>query len=43
VKHIKGSKNHLADVLSWRPVWLNTDYTMGPDEGLDLEDGRSDN
>ena len=39
VKHIKGSKNHLADVLSRRPVWLNTDHTIGPDEGLDLEDG----
>merc|ERR1712240_941503 len=38
VKHIKGSKNHLADVLSGRPVWLNTDHTIGPDEGLDLED-----
>ena len=38
VKHIKGSKNHLADVLSRRPVWLNTDHTIGPDEGLDLED-----
>ena len=38
IKHIKGSKNHLADVLSRRPVWLNTDHTIGPDEGLDLED-----
>ena len=38
IKHIKGSKNHLADVLSCRPVWLNTDHTIGPDEGLDLED-----
>ena len=39
LKHIKGSKNHLADVLSRRPVWLNTDHTIGPDKGLDLEDG----
>merc|ERR1712240_970431 len=38
IKHIKGSKNHLADVLSRRPVWLNTDHKIGPDEGLDLED-----
>ena len=41
VKHIKGAKNHLADVLSRRPVWLNTDHTLGPDEGLDLEDGEA--
>ena len=39
VKHIKGSKNHLADVFSRSPVWLNTDHTIGPDEGLDFEDG----
>merc|ERR1712240_95024 len=39
VKHIKGSKNHLAEVLSRHPVWLSTDYTIGPDEGLNLEDG----
>ena len=39
VKHIKGSKNHLADVLSRRPVLLNTNHTIGLDEGLDLEDG----
>ena len=32
-------KNHLADVLSRRPVWLNPDHTLGPDEGLDLDDG----
>merc|ERR1712240_300379 len=38
IKHIKGSKNHLADVLSRRPVWLNTYHTIGPYEGLDLED-----
>ena len=41
IKHIKGEKNHLADVLSRRPVWLNTDHTLGPDEGLDLEDGEA--
>merc|ERR1712082_358262 len=34
IKHIKGSKNHLADVLSRHPVWLNTDHTIG----IDLED-----
>ena len=39
VNHIKGAKNHLADVLSRRPVWLNADHTLRPDEGLDLEDG----
>ena len=38
VKHVKGVKNHLADVLSRRPVWLNPDHTVAPDEGLDLED-----
>ena len=41
VKHIKGSKNHLADMLSPCPVWLNTDHTIGPDEGLNLGDGDS--
>ena len=41
IKHIKGEKNHLADVLSRRPVWLNTDHTLGPDEGLDLEDSEA--
>ena len=39
VKHVRGAKNHLADVLSRRPVWLNPDHTVGPDKGLDLEDG----
>ena len=39
VTHIKGKKNHLADVLSRRPVWLNPDPTLGPDEGIDLDDG----
>ena len=39
VKHVKDTKNHPADVLSRRPVWLNTNHTIGPDEGLDLEDG----
>ena len=41
IKHVKGAKNHLANVLSRRPVWLNTDHTLGPDEGLDLEDGEA--
>ena len=41
VKHVKGVKNQLADVLSQRPVWLNPDHTVGPDEGLDLEDGEA--
>ena len=39
VSHVKDIKNHLADVLSRRPVWLNPDNTLGPDEGLDLDDG----
>ena len=39
VSHVKGIKNHLADMLSRRPVWLNPDHTLGPDEGLDLDDG----
>ena len=38
-QHIKGAKNHLADVLSRKLVWLNPDHTLGPDKGLDLEDG----
>ena len=33
VKHMKGAKNHLADVLSRRPVWLN------PTTLLDLTKG----
>ena len=37
IKHVKGVKNHIADVLSRRPVWLNPNHTLGPDEGLDLE------
>ena len=41
VKHMKGAKNHLADVLSRRPMWLNPDHTLGPDEVLDLEDGKA--
>ena len=41
LKHVKGAKNYLADVLSRRPVWLNPDHTLGPDEGLDLEDGEA--
>ena len=39
VKHVKGTKNHLADVLSRRTVWLNTDHMIGPDKRLNLEDG----
>ena len=35
---MRGIKNHLADVLSRMPAWLNPDHTIGPDEGLDLED-----
>ena len=38
VKHVKGTKNHLADVLSRRTVWLNTDHMIGPDKRLNLED-----
>ena len=41
IKHIRGEKNHLTDVLSRRPVWLNTDHTLEPDDGLDLEDGEA--
>ena len=26
-------------MLSRRPVWLNPDHTLGPDEGLDFDDG----
>ena len=39
VNHVKDIKNHLADVLSRRSVWLNPDNTLGPDEGLDQDDG----
>ena len=39
VTHDRGIKNHLADVLSRRLVWLHPDHTLGPDEGLDLDDG----
>ena len=38
VTHVKGIKDHLADLLSRRPVWLNPDHTLGPDEGLDSDD-----
>ena len=38
VSHIKGKKNHIADLLSRRPVWLNLDPTSGPDEGIDFDD-----
>ena len=38
VSHIRGKKNHLADVLSRRLVWLSHDPTSGPDEGIDLGD-----
>ena len=41
IKHVKGTKNHLADILSRRPVGLNSDHTLGPDKGLDLEDGNA--
>ena len=34
---MKGTKNLLADVLSIRLVWLNTDHTIRPDKGLNLE------
>ena len=37
VSHVKGVKNHLADVLSRRRVWLAPDNSDGPDKGLDLE------
>ena len=37
VSHVKGIKNHLADVLSRRPVWLAPDNSDGPDKGLDLQ------
>ena len=37
VSHVKGIKNHLADVLSCRPVWLAPDNSIGPDKGLDLK------
>ena len=39
VSHVKGVKNHLADVLSRRPVWLAPNDTLGPDNGLDLDEG----
>ena len=39
VSHIKGVKKHLADVLSCRPVWLAPDDTLGPNNGLDLDEG----
>ena len=37
VSHVKDVKNHLADVLSRRPIWLTHDNSDGPDNGLDLE------
>ena len=37
VSHVKGIKNHLADVLSRRPIWLEPDNSTGPDKGLELE------
>merc|ERR1711867_261216 len=39
VSHVKGIKNHLADVLSYRPVWLAPDNSLGSDQGLDLDEG----
>ena len=38
VSHVKGVKNHLADVLSCRPVWLAPNNPLGPDQGLDLDE-----
>ena len=38
VSHVKGVKNHLADVLSCRPVWLAPDISLGPIQGLDLDE-----
>ena len=32
-------KQHVADVLSRCPVWMNLDSTSGPDEGIELDDG----
>ena len=37
MSHVKGVKNHLAEVLSHRPVWLAPDNSIVPDKGLDLE------
>ena len=37
VSHVKGIKNHFADVLSYRPVWLAPDNSLGSDQGLDLD------
>ena len=37
VSHVKGVKNHLADMLSCRPVWLTRNNSDGPDNCLDLE------
>ena len=39
VSHVKGVKNHLADVFSRRPVWFTPDNTLGPNHGLDLDEG----
>ena len=38
VSHVKGVKNQLVDILSRRPVWLAPDDTLGPDNGLDLDE-----
>ena len=38
VLHIKGKKNHIADELSRRLVWMNLDSTTGPDEGIELKE-----
>ena len=38
VNHVKGTKIPLAEVLSRRPVWLAPDNSLGPDQGLDLDE-----
>ena len=38
MQHVKGSSNHIANVLSRRPVWMNLDSTTGPDEGIELDE-----
>ena len=36
---LKGSSNHIADVLSRHPMWINLDSKSGPDERIELDDG----
>ena len=38
MQHVKGSSNHIANVLSRRPVWMNLDSTTSPDEGIGLDE-----